>query len=234
MNRPYVICHMTVSLDGKVTGEHLVRSNHSPASEVYYEINRDLAPDAFACGRVTMEGSFTGGYYPDLSAFEGCDEPYLDHVADAGAGFFAVAFDRQGRLGWQTPRIVDEDPGYGGAHIIEVLTEQAPAAYLSYLKSIGVSYIFGGEVDLDLSYVLKKLHRLFGIETLLLEGGSVINGAFQRADMIDEISLVIAPTVADAADLPLFANSTLSDFALAKTKVYDGGVLWLNYRRKEI
>ena len=54
MNRPYIICHMTTSLDGKVTGEHLVRSQHSPASEVYYEINRNYRADAYACGRVTL------------------------------------------------------------------------------------------------------------------------------------------------------------------------------------
>jgi hypothetical protein len=24
-----------------------------------------------ACGRITMEGSFTGGFYPELSEFEG-------------------------------------------------------------------------------------------------------------------------------------------------------------------
>ena len=97
MNRPYVICHMTVSLDGKVTGEHLVRSNHSPASEVYYEINRNYKADAYACGRITMEGSFTGGWYPDLSGFEPADCP-MDYLVDKVTGFYAVAFDPHGRL----------------------------------------------------------------------------------------------------------------------------------------
>ena len=67
MNRPYVICHMTTSIDGKVTGDFLSRPNHGGASELYYQINRDYKADAYACGRVTMEGSFTGGWYPDLS-----------------------------------------------------------------------------------------------------------------------------------------------------------------------
>ena len=62
MNRPYVICHMTVSLDGKVTGEHLVRSNHSPASEVYYEINRNYKAD---CLRLRT-GHYGGQFHQRL------------------------------------------------------------------------------------------------------------------------------------------------------------------------
>ena len=48
MNRPYVICHMTISLDGKVTGEHLVRSNHSPASMRSTAITRRMPMPAGA------------------------------------------------------------------------------------------------------------------------------------------------------------------------------------------
>ena len=46
MNCPYIICHMTISIDGKVTGEHLRRDDHGPVSEVYYEINRNYKADA--------------------------------------------------------------------------------------------------------------------------------------------------------------------------------------------
>ena len=61
MERPYIICHMTMSLDGKVTGNFLSDAACAPATELYYQINRDYKADGFACGRVTMEGSFTGG-----------------------------------------------------------------------------------------------------------------------------------------------------------------------------
>ena len=117
MNRPYIICHMTTSLDGKVTGEHLSRDNHGPVSEVYYEINRDYKADAYACGRVTMEGSFTGGWYPDLNQYEPVHHDMdlkMDFMVDDLTGFYAVAFDPHGRLGWKSNRIIDadEDPGY--------------------------------------------------------------------------------------------------------------------------
>lgn len=232
--RPYVICHMVTSLDGKVTGEYLRHPATLVATDVYYEINRAQAADAFACGRVTMEGSFTEGYYPDLTPFAGVAVPRLDCVADPHARFFAVAFDRLGRLGWQGSVIEDEDPGYGGAHIVEVLTEAAPDAYLAYLNSIGVSYVFAGENELDLALALEKLSALFGIKRLLLEGGSVLDGAFQRADLVDELSLVVAPVLGGADDKPLFENSRVSDYTLLAAKEQKGGVLWLTYRRNQI
>ena len=229
MNRPYIICHMTVSIDGKVTGAFLGASGCAAAVERYYEINRDLHGDAYACGRVTMEGSFTGGWYPDLTPFEGAEVPEGDSVADPDAGFYAVAFDRKGRLGWKTPRIADEDPGYDNAHIIEVLCETAPKAYLAYLRSIGVSYLFAGAEEMDLPLALEKLKRLFGIETLLLEGGSILNGAFHRAGVIDELSLVMAPMTASGADKPLLDDGSMETYRLRDVKRLEGDVLWLNY-----
>lgn len=73
MNRPYVICHMLSSIDGKVTGDFLFLPNRTKASEIYYEINRNYKADAFACGRVTMEESFTKKWYPNLDEYEECD-----------------------------------------------------------------------------------------------------------------------------------------------------------------
>ena len=64
MDRPYVICHMTLSLDSKVTGSFLYAPECESATALYYQINRSWGADAFACGRVTMEGSFTRGWYP--------------------------------------------------------------------------------------------------------------------------------------------------------------------------
>ena len=232
MNRPYIICHMVTSIDGKVTGDFLYRPDGEYAAEVYYEYNRSYRADAFACGRVTMEGSFTQGGTPDLTPFQGAALPREDYVADREAALYAVSFDRRGRLGWKGPRIVDEDPGYGDAHIVEVLCEDASDAYLAYLRRVGVSYLFAGEKELDLSLALSKLKELFGIGKLLLEGGSILNGAFQREGVIDELSLVVAPTVAGAGDKPLFMDSQMEGYELRQIRQHEKNVLWLNYRKR--
>ena len=231
MDRPYIICHMTMSIDGKATGEFLNHPECGDAIELYYQINRSYQADAYACGRVTMEGSFTGGWYPDLSKFEPAYSP-MDYLVDDVTGFYAVAFDPHGRLGWKSNRIMDpdEDPGYDKAQIIEVLTHDIDLRYLTYLQSMGIPYIFAGETEMDVEEALFKLKAYFGIKTLLLEGGSILDGAFQRAGVVDELSLVVAPLIAAASDKPLFTNSALEEYRLADMK-NQRGILWLNYKK---
>lgn len=236
MNRPYIICHMVTSLDGKVTGAFLGNPECAAACETYYEINRNLKSNGFICGRVTMEGSFTGGYYPDLSEYEPVRHDMdlkMDFILDDMTGFYAVAFDPKGKLGWKSNKIIDPDgdPGYDGAQIIEVLTEQTDERYLAYLESMEIPYIFAGETEIDVELALFKLKNIIGCDTLLLEGGSIVNGYFQRADVIDELSLVVAPVVADKNDKPLFTDSTLSGFEAVNAKI-ENGVTVLNYLKK--
>ena len=237
MNRPYIICHMTTSIDGKVTGDFLFRPECAETTELYYEINRELKCDGYICGRVTMEGSFTSGYYPDLSEYAPVHHDHgfkMDFMLDDMSGFYAVAFDPKGRLGWKSNKIVDPDGdiGYDGAQIIEVLTEQVDERYLGYLEEMEIPYIFAGETEIDVELALFKLKNIIGCERLLLEGGSIINGAFQRADAIDELSLVVAPVIADKHDKPLFMDSTLSDFELVSAESVEGNVV-MKYKKKE-
>jgi riboflavin biosynthesis pyrimidine reductase len=223
---------MVTSIDGKVTGEFLSRPECEKATEIYYNINRDLKSNGFICGRVTMESSFTNGWYPDLAEYAPVKlGSKTDFIPKELSGFYAVAFDTNGKLGLISNRIVDDDPGYGGAQIIEVLSENTDERFLGYLKSKNIPYIFAGKDKIDVKLALFKLKSVIGAETLLLEGGSIINGAFQNADVIDELSIVVAPVVADANDKPLFGNSVLSDFVLVRSESQNG-VLVLNYKRK--
>ena len=237
MNRPYIICHMVTSIDGKVTGDFLFQPECAEATETYYRLNRELKADGFICGRVTMEDSFTGGFYPDLSQYKAVkpDSVRKDFTLDEEymTGFYAVAFDTHGKLGWKSNRIIDPDgdPGYDGAQIIEVLSEQVDERYLGYLEELGIPYIFAGESAIDVGLALRKLKEMIGCKTLLLEGGSILDGAFERAGVVDELSLVVAPTVAGKDSKPLFMDADLADFTLVKAET-DNGNLVLNYKRK--
>ena len=221
---------MLASIDGKVTGDFLYAPECSEATELYYEINRAYGADAYACGRVTMQESFTKGYFPSLDGYEPCSDT-IDFVSEDANGFYAVAFDPHARLGWKGSRIIDEDDGYGNAHIIEVLTESVDPRYLTYLREMNISYIFAGKDSISVATALEKLYRLFNIKTLLLEGGSIINGAFLREELVDEISLVVAPLTASSDSKPLFFEGVVSGFALCEAKSLDGGVLRLLYKR---
>ncbi len=224
---------MVTSIDGKVTGDFLFRPECESATEVYYELNRQYnrnGGNGFICGRVTMESSFTGGWYPDLTKYEAI-ESRDDYIPRNLTGFYAVSFDPKGKLGWQDRKIADEDPGYDKAQIIEVLTYQADGRYLAYLQAMEIPYIFAGETEIDVALALSKLSA-HGINTLFLEGGSIVNGYFARAGVIDELSLVVAPVVGSAIDKPLFTHGAVSDFELKEIKQY-GDVVWINYVKVE-
>lgn len=238
MKRPYIICHMVTSLDGKVTGDFLEKNEYSSIIETYYQIHKNYAADGFLCGRITMEGSFPQPSI-QLSEYEGPAIDRSDFIAEK-AEFYAVAVDPHGKLLWNDCAISDSDEGYDGAHIIEILTEQVPDTVLAHLRSKGVSFIFAGKEELNLELAVQKLKNSFGIDKLLLEGGGIVNGAFLEAGLVDEISLVVISAVETSKQaMPLFQTNQytskdikLADFQLKEANKIDNGGLWLNYQNR--
>jgi len=235
MKRNHIICHMVTSIDGKVCGDFLYSKACDAATQIYYKINRDLKPLGFICGRITMESSFTGGFYPDLSKYEpdNSGEKYFRLSPKDLNGFYAIAFDPKGRLGWRSPFISDDDPGYDKARIIQILTEQADKRYLSYLREKNISYMIVGEEEIDIPLALSHIYSKIGEGTLLLEGGSITNGYFQEAGVIDELSLVYAPLIGCKDDKPLFDNASYEEYKLFESSTYaDSGVIWMHYKKE--
>ncbi|GAB3577182.1 RibD family protein [Hymenobacter daeguensis] len=186
--KPHVICHMMASLDGRIITS---RWGRQPNTRAYETTAATFDAQAWLCGRVTFEKDFTDGLQPDLQPGATVPDRH-DFVADKTAASFAIAIDAHGRLGWESARIDDD-------HIISVLTGQVDDAYLAYLRRVGVSYIFGGDSELDFRLVLDKLGRLFPIKTVLLEGGGHVNGSLLKAGLVDELSLLQYPVIDGAA-----------------------------------
>ena len=234
MNKPYIILHMLLSLDGKVTGDYMKTQLADELCQEYYRINREYKADGFACGRITMEESFTHGKKPNLTKFAGVKVSREDYVAKV-SNFYAVSIDPRGKLGWSSCDIVDEDPGYDKAHVIEVLTQSVSDEYIAFLKEMGISYVFCGDKEINLNLLNEKLFSLFGIKTLLVEGGGVTNGGFLNADSIDEMSLVLLPMVDGGKGVDLFCNKNcgVQSFELKSVKPLSSGGLWLNYIKKK-
>jgi 2,5-diamino-6-(ribosylamino)-4(3H)-pyrimidinone 5'-phosphate reductase len=221
--KPHVICHMMASLDGRIITQ---RWGQRPDTSVYETTGARFDSQAWLCGRVTLEKDFTKGRQPETQPGDTVPDRH-DFVADAKATSFAVAVDASGKLGWESGYIDDD-------HVVAVLSEQAGDAYLAYLRRQGVSYIFGGDEELDFAVVLDKLGRLFPIQTLLLEGGGHINGSLLKAGLVDELSLLHYPVIDGAATSPtVFEQGTQPGPAvplqLRHVEQLANGVLWLRY-----
>lgn len=234
MTRPYIICHMMTSLDGKITGPYMRSKAVDGPSDEYERINASFQSQAWLCGRVTTDANFTHYKTPALDE-NAPPVPAGDYVARTDAPMHYVSVDPSGRLGWESNTLqYEERPP---AHVIEVLTEKASNAYRAFLRSLEISYIIAGKEQLDCALAVEKLHALFNIKVLALSGGGYINWSFLQAGLVDELSLVIAPVAdGDNDSVTLFEKSSyLPDhppvaFELKEVAAGKGGAILLRYR----
>lgn len=239
MNRPYIFCHMMTSLDGKIMGRYMETTEGNQAGDVFYNISFGKHPyykhQGWLSGRITTDDNFTLYKEPVLDA-AAPEVPKGDYVVKPDAGMYYVSVDPSGKLGWESNTLTYIDTT---AHVLEVLTGKAENAYKAFLRKLGISYIIAGEEELDYGMALEKLKTLFGIETLMLGGGGVLNWSFIQAGMCDEVSLVIAASADGATTTPaLFSlrkgmtDDTPVSFHLEDVKSFDCGSVWLRYRVK--
>jgi len=183
--KPYVICHMMPSVDGRLRTD---RWDIPEAGHKEYERTADTYhPDAWVCGRKTMQEFAKGRRQPKRTRTGKI--PRTDYVIPREKGKrYAIAIDTRGKLAW-TDNEVEGDP------LIEILTEDVPDGYLTFLRERGISYLFAGKRAnaVDLPLALEKLRTKFGVRKLMLEGGGETNGAFLRDGLVDELSLLLTP-----------------------------------------
>ncbi|WP_207427550.1 RibD family protein [Pedobacter sp. SYSU D00535] len=223
--KPFVICHMLGSVDGRIKQDIWGFKDHH---KYFEETAAKIEADAWLVGRVTMQ-EFSSKEEHDLSLFPNVIAKE-DFVADQPAKVYAVVIDPSGKCFWDTNMVSTE-------HVIEVLTEQVSSAYLEHLHSKNVSYIFGGEKELDLDLVLQKLYQLFGIKVVRIDGGGHVNGSFLNAGLIDEFSLVLAPVADGTIGSPTvfeavegYENRKATQFKIKSAdRIYDD-FLWIRYK----
>ena len=224
--RPRVICHMLASVDGRIvtSGWPL-----SPEGRRSYElVHASYEPDAWICGRITME-PFAKRLRAaaDVAHEHEGGAPREDFVAPGDHDSFAFAVDPSGRLAWESNDI-------DGDHVVAILSERVSDDYLAFLRGRGVSYLLAGARDIDLSLALEKIGARFGVRTLMLEGGGRINGALLRAGLIDEVSLLLAPVADGRTGTPALFDvaddAAPYQLALEAVDRCSDDLLWLRYR----
>ena len=133
--------------------------------------------------------------------------------------------------------ILYESATVRGDSIVCILPETAPAFYLEYLQRKGISYLFAGAKGDDLHTAMQTLAETFGVESLSLQGGGIIDGVFLQAGLIDELSLVIYPGIdGSAGSTSIFHYigkgnpSQGQSLELLSAQTMEDGVVWLRYK----
>ncbi len=237
MERPYIFCHMMTSLDGKIMGNYMTTKNSEKAGEVFYNIAFGEHPyyehRGWLSGRVTTDDNFT--FYKKPKLDESAPKvPEGDYIVAPDLPMYYVSVDPSGKLGWESNEVIYQDTK---AHVPEVLTEKASNAYKAFLRKRGISYIICGKEGLDYALVLKKIKEIFGIKTLMLGGGGVLNWSFIQAGMCDELSIVMAASADGSSKTPTlfecgegFGRDRAIDFKLLDVQRKEGDSLWLRYK----
>lgn len=228
--RPHVICLMMTSLDGKILGD--TWGDHKQVktlTETFEKVHEIIGHKNWIVGRTTMEKDFTHyakPVYKEVSHTISRE----DFVANRNAESFAIVIDGQAKLGWNSSDML-------GQHVITVLTEGVKDSYLAHLQEIGVSYIFAGRDAIDLHVILEKLATLFGIETLMVEGGGHLNGSFLNEGLINEYHQLILPLIDGRVETTAVFEIEEKDrkfdatlLQLQEVKQIEHEVVWLRYK----
>ena len=237
MNRPYVICHMLASLNGKIDGDYFAAPECAPALRQFGTVRAFYDCPATLYGTTTMEGGYADGR---IETFPESDivYPREDYMAESDVKNYIVSLDPQGVLAFSGKYL--EKKNRQKAHVIEALTEQASNEYLAYLRRLDISYVIAGKEQLDCKLLLEKLKTLFGIKKLMISGGGLTNWSFLQENFMDELSLVIAP-VADGSreTASVFEKADFlprripAAFTLKAAEVIENDTLWLRYLLKK-
>lgn len=224
--KPHVACIVSASIDGRTLLSRW-RPDPAPLRGMFERVHDELAPDAWLIGRATGKEYSKRESYP---AQAGETFPRENWIARRDAKVWGVVLDAHGKVAFGRSDI-------GGDAILAVLTKSVSDAHLAGLRSEGISYIFAGDTELDLALTLDILNREVGIKRLIVEGGGTTNGSFLRAGLIDEIHLVLCPTIDGSKGAPSAFDGPegaermpLASMTLESTKPLDAGALWLRYR----
>ena len=198
MNRPYVICHMLQSIDGKIAGGFFREKQTLELAKIYSDISKDYNGDAIIYGTTTAQEMFSSSKTAPVLNQNPIQK--IDYIYKNDKNKWIVVIDPQGQISfdqsvYQNTRLKDKN-------LIVILTENISSQYLETLKSLNITYLFTGKDEIDLRLALEKLYDLFSIKKLLLQGGGITNTYFIKEDLIDELSLVVSPILSGEEKQP--------------------------------
>lgn len=222
MNRPYLVCHMMMSLDGRIDCGMTAKLR---GVEEYYQTLEELHVPTTVSGRVTaeLEMALPGNFRAEDQTPVGRE--CFSRKGDAAG--YEVVVDTGGRLLW--PDAADMEKPY-----LIVTSERVPRAYLAYLDSRNISWIAVGRERIDLARAAEILSAQFGVERMAVVGGAAINTAFLEAGLLDEISILIGAGIDGRGGMPavfdgLGMDHGVTPLRLLDVKRFDSGAVWLRY-----
>lgn len=220
MPKPKVIIFNGLSLDGRMDfGSGAIDMG------LYYELASRWNADAMLSGSNTMLASNMAGIEePDVY-----NPPAEYHPLAVPR---MVVVDSRGRIrNWNYLR---SQPYW---HELTVLCSRStPQEYLDLLNHCSIPYIVAGDDQVDLAEGLEQLNTRFGVQTVRVDSGGILNGALLRAGLVDEVSVLIDPCLVGGTSLrtwftapDLSSGDEVTHLRLIHCEQVRENVVWLKY-----
>lgn len=198
--------------------------------ECYEEVGKQFKAGAWMIGRTTAQQDFETVPF-DFEKYPPAKD-FKTYIGSRDSSTSAIILDPKGKLSYTGDNL-------NGDNVIAVLGKSVSDEYLSHLRDNGISYLFAGKSGTNLRIALETLYTDFGLETILLEGGGVINGAFLKEGLIDELSVIVYPGIDGLAGMPAIIDymgplagnpAENQSLEFLKAEVLNDGMVWLHYK----
>lgn len=221
MNKPYIICHMMTSVDGRIDCDMTAQLR---GVEEYDDSLESLDAPSRLSGRVTGQLELADGIFETDDKHPIGQETFQKNATAQG---YEIVVDTHGTLLW------NDDAQALRPHLI-ITSETAPQTYFDYLNDRHISWIATGTKRINLKRAMEILADEFNISRLAVVGGGHINGSMLNEGLIDEVSILIGVGVdgrnGQAAVFDgLNKSNQPIDLKLKSVRQYDSDAIWLRY-----
>ena len=223
MNKPYIICHMMTSVDGRID---CAMTENLPGVQEYYDTLDALNAPSRVSGRVTaqLELALPGTFKSETVT--PCGKEGFSKTGQAAG--YEIVVDTRGTLLWDNAHEEDERP------VLIVTSEQVSREYLAYLDENHISWIACGKDKIDLARACEILADEFSVERMAVVGGGHINAGFLAAGLLDEVSILMGAGIDGRGGMAavfdgLPMDRPVTPLHLDSVQQYGSGAVWIRY-----
>ncbi len=196
---PTIIMHNEISLDGAMTGFQVDMAN-------YYGIVNSYGASMYLVGSNTALSGIE--MFSKRTPAEQPDDMRKPEPVENDHRPYWVIPDSQGKL----KGLLHVYRQYEHCRdVIVLVSVETPSEYIDYLKERDYSYIIAGEIKVDFVVAFEKLNEMHPFEKMITDNGGTLSSILFDNNLIDQVSMIISPTITDRKNIKLFR-----DFKLGK------------------